>query len=375
LRLDQDTDGVPGANEPGDRFGNALAAGDVTDDGYADLVVGVPGEAVDDQPEVSRGGAVSGRIVLFRGSRSGLDTEAVEEYGAPSGTELDGSSLYSLGDALVIGSFDGTGAPDLAVLGRDENGVSAVFVIPGSPDRGATPLETAAARVVRWADDPERPSLRGDRLPLVAGDADGDGLDELVTVSALRTGTDPFEGAVVVIRGAPPGKKHTVTLLSQATEGMPGVAQGSEGLGMTARFGDVNGDGRADLAVGFPLDRDREEGAGAVLLLRGSADWLTGRDATLLRQGSAGVPGTPEAGDAFGSALSMTDRTGDGISDLVVGASGETAKKGADEFGTLTLFTGRKGPDVPMAGAEAHGYAHFGFGPAGDGQVFGGRLP
>jgi hypothetical protein len=156
---------------------------------------------------------------------------------------------------------------------------------------------------------------------------------------------------------------------------MPGVAQGSEGLGMTARFGDVNGDGRADLAVGFPLDRDREEGAGAVLLLRGSADWLTGRDATLLRQGSAGVPGTPEAGDAFGSALSMTDRTGDGISDLVVGASGETAKKGADEFGTLTLFTGRKGPDVPMAGAEAHGYAHFGFGPAGDGQVFGGRLP
>ena len=374
VRLDQDTEGVPGSNEPGDRFGNALAAGDVTGDGYADLAVGVPGESVDDQPAVSRGGVVSGRVVLFRGARTGLDPQAVT-YGASSGTELGGSRLYSFGDALAVGSLDAEGGPaDLAVLGRDQDGVTAVFILPGTGG-GDAPLDTAGARVVRWADFPELPPLRGERLPLVAGDADGDGIDELATVSYLRTGSDPFEGAVAVIPGAAAGSEHTVTLLSQASDGMPGTAQGSEGLGMTARFGDMNGDGLADLAVGFPLDAEGGAGAGAVLVLPGSADGLTSRDAALLTQDTTGVPGTAEADDAFGSALSMTDRTGDGIADLAVAASGERTTKGAPAVGTLTLFTGRKGSGLPVDGAKARDYAYFGFADAGDGQVFGGRLP
>ena len=373
LRLDQDTEGVPGGNEAGDRFGDALAAGDVTGDGYADLAVGVPGESVDEQPAVSRGGSVSGRVVLFRGARAGLDTRS-HEYGAPSGTELGGSKLYSFGDALAVGRLDAEGGPaDLAVLGRDQDGVTAVFVLTGTA-RGDAPLDTAAARVVRWADFPELPPLRGERLPLVAGDANGDGIDELATVSYLRTGSDPFEGAVAVIAGTPAGGKHTVTLLSQASKRMPGAVNGSEGLGMTARFGDLTGDGLAELAVGFPLDRDRKPGAGAVLVLAGSADGLSSRDATLVTQDSPGVAGSAEADDRFGSALSLSDRTGDGIGDLLVGAAGETTKA-ADAAGTLTLFTGRKGAGVSTDGAEAHGYAHFGFGDSGDGQVFGGRLP
>jgi hypothetical protein len=42
--LTQNTSGVPGAAEAGDTFGTAVAPADLNTDGYADLVIGAPGE-------------------------------------------------------------------------------------------------------------------------------------------------------------------------------------------------------------------------------------------------------------------------------------------------------------------------------------------
>ena len=44
--LTQASKGVPGSNERNDEFGYAVALGDLDRDGYADLVVGSPGEAI-----------------------------------------------------------------------------------------------------------------------------------------------------------------------------------------------------------------------------------------------------------------------------------------------------------------------------------------
>jgi hypothetical protein len=60
ISIDQDSPGVPGRDEPGDEFGRAVTAGDLDDDGYADIVVGVPRED-----------AGAGRIAMIRGGRDG----------------------------------------------------------------------------------------------------------------------------------------------------------------------------------------------------------------------------------------------------------------------------------------------------------------
>src|SRR5262249_61475552 len=56
-----------GANEAGDRMGSALATGDFDGDGYADIAVGVPGEAPGAAP-------AGGSVVVFPGASSQVAT-------------------------------------------------------------------------------------------------------------------------------------------------------------------------------------------------------------------------------------------------------------------------------------------------------------
>jgi hypothetical protein len=97
-------EGVPGASEPGDKFGKTVASADFDRDGYADLAVGQPREAV-------RGFEVAGAVTVVYGSGRGLDTVRSTGITAPSGP---GDAAY-FGEALVAGDSNADGYPDLAV--------------------------------------------------------------------------------------------------------------------------------------------------------------------------------------------------------------------------------------------------------------------
>ena len=73
--LSQNTPGVPGAAEPLDRFGAALAAGDVTGDAVDDLAVGAPGENGVD-PATGHG---AGSVTFLRGSATGITTKRTKQ--------------------------------------------------------------------------------------------------------------------------------------------------------------------------------------------------------------------------------------------------------------------------------------------------------
>ncbi|GAB3679335.1 hypothetical protein GCM10028814_13810 [Angustibacter aerolatus] len=125
--ITQDTARVPGADEPGDAFGAALAAGDVDADGYADVVVGAPGE---DQGSTADAGAA---FVLY-GSAGGPGATRVvaRRQGADRVPGAPGAK-DAFGAAVAVSDLDGDGFGDVVVGSPGEgSGTGAVDVLPGS---------------------------------------------------------------------------------------------------------------------------------------------------------------------------------------------------------------------------------------------------
>ncbi len=88
---------------------------------------------------------------------------------------------------------------------------------------------------------------------------------------------------------------------------------------------DFNGDGYRDLAIGaMGADVGSAHGAGAVVVLYGSASGVPGTKKAVLTQNSTGVPGTAESDDRFGASLAAGDLNADGYADLVVGSEFES---------------------------------------------------
>lgn len=105
---------------------------------------------------------------------------------------------------------------------------------------------------------------------------------------------------------------------------------------------DFNGDGYEDLATGAPgASVGGRKGAGYVAVVYGSAHGLNLATRRVFTQATAGVPGVPEAGDAFGAHLVAGDLDGDGHTDLVVPAAGERwTQGGVARKGSVTVLWG-----------------------------------
>src|SRR6476659_10003993 len=123
----QNSDGISGTSESGDRFGTSLAAGEFNGDEYSDLAIGVPGEDItaDGSANVS-----AGRVVIIYGSPAGLAASGPNMVRASQSFDLlhanpepllDFSVEYlvaagaNLGQSLAWGDFDGDGFGDLAM--------------------------------------------------------------------------------------------------------------------------------------------------------------------------------------------------------------------------------------------------------------------
>jgi hypothetical protein len=130
---------------------------------------------------------------------------------------------------------------------------------------------------------------------------------------------------------------------------------------------DFNGDGYTDLAFGSPYGKvSGHSSAGFVTIVPGSATGPATSKKKIFSQNTAGVPGSAEAGDHFGMALTSLDVDRDGYADLIVGAPDEDTGAGADAGGEWILWgspsgligTGSVSRNEGTSGDEGPGAGH-----------------
>jgi hypothetical protein len=316
----QDSPGIKDARETNDMFGNSLAAGDLNGDGFADLAVGVPGEAFDGLTSV-------GAVNVIYGSASGLTAVGNQLWTQDSPGILDSAEdSDSFGWAVAIGDFDGDGFGDLVVgvptedLGNPLCG--AINVIYGS-SMGLAPEGNQF-----WAQGMDGILDHGEYqdefgAAVAAGDMNGDGFtDVAVGEWGENIGAVADAGAVNVIYGSSGGLSATGNQFwHQDSPGILDQADVDDSFGSSVTVADANGDGFADLVAGvpyeaFPLGKNS---AGAVNVIYGSSGGLSSTGNQFWDQDSSGILDKAESGDTFGYAVGASDYDGDGFTDLAVG--------------------------------------------------------
>ncbi len=232
-------------------FGSALIAGDLSGDGIDDLIV----SAVDDD------GVVGGRgpVHIFRGgaqfgatarrSAGDADTTLFPPMGVSFGSAMSLGGCSCKGQALAAGDLTGDGAPDLVIGAPLVDRLSGeVFLIAGPLPLGAVDLTTSPRLSIRAAVDDGRLGWS-----VAVGHLDGDGRPDLAMAAPWADVPGRSDaGLLMGIRGPLAAEGDLRLEQGQATLLVEGPQPQSGLAGMSISLADTDGDGAADLHLGFP---------------------------------------------------------------------------------------------------------------------------
>jgi len=328
-------------DQAGSRFGRSVLGGfDFDGDGLKDIAIG--------HPRLELGvseNSFSGAVQWV----SGTDLEVASPIqNAPPVDRflLLGRTSERVGQRLAFGDFNGDGFDDMAVQGfDDQTATGSVFLVFGNSD-GAADLITndlpSPAGIAFRGEPVSGLSVNGG-IALV--DVNNDGCDDLA-MGGERPADPGIRESVFVVYGQAAGCAPVLadgvgpsgSFALFPFDGTSGIV--IERLAQNTRFGnaisgigDFNGDGLNDFAIGEPqgnvesrglfVSTQRRTGPGAVHVIHG---WEAIDQIVLEIESLPADRGTSIFGwmpnSLFGvSVAGGGDLTGDGIDDLVVGAS------------------------------------------------------
>lgn len=369
VRIDQASPGVPGEPETDDSFGQSVASCDFDNNGYADLAVSSPLEAIGDTEG-------AGMLTVHYGGAGGIYNSTTESFGEdtadyPGAVGKDEIFAYS----LAAGDVNGDGHCDLAIgqpldyAGGANNAGTIKLMFGTSTGLNAADTIQIDQSTPNVPGSPEAEDRFGEQLAVA--DVNGDGVGDLIsaTIGEQIPGSSD-RGSLHIMYG--PIKNGAPAAGGYVDAG--NVTGIGEFVGSALAVGHFNDDAYADVAVGVSDEEVSNKGAaGRLAVFYGSAQGLSATSRVkLFDQDSPGITGAPETEDYFASSLASGDFDGDGTDDLVVGMRSEAigSAKGAGAsmilFGNATggvttqgaLWIDQETTGVPGTAGEAD---HFGW--------------
>jgi FG-GAP repeat/FG-GAP-like repeat/Putative Ig domain len=248
----------------------------------------------------------------------------------------------------------------------------ATFVPGGVAAPAALPQQSGVVDLLSQAatriDGPAGGNLAGYSVS-GAGDVNGDGRPDVVVAARFASFNNRAQsGAAYVVFGG--GSSTSIDLLSLGAGGFRiGGAAPGDYADAVAGVGDVNGDGRADVAVGSPnADSHGRAESGSAYVVFGKAS-TTPVDLAALGDGGFRIDGAAPSNFAGRSVAAAGDVNADGRPDVLVGAP-LADHNGRDDSGTAYVVFGKASTAaVDLAALGPSGFridGAFGVDEAGD---------
>jgi len=349
-----------------DHFGQAVAIGDFDADGYDDLAVGIPDEDIQTSSNPVAFAMGTGRVALYKGTSVGLVAWTTLSEASFAGASTTNGRF---GASLVATDLDADGITDLAVGAPGANGNSgAVFTFLGNVTGIPSADRELTQQIAGYTNE------SGDRFgeTLAAGPVTGQTRQDSCIVNSTPPNGKLYNALVIGApgdRNAVPFSANTVrsgavymfqyvincgNLLANATRvSVPRGATGDD-FGGALAVGDLDSDGKADVAIGAP---HRNANDGAVYTYRGLSPSPLASPLLWSAMVTYETTLSGSTSEQYGSALAIGDiMSAYSGNELVIGAPGN--------FGSVKVLAGGLSPllmqtlaNFPVTSGDRYGAA------------------